>query len=436
MNQLNLDPKIMEAIHLESENMKWQDVSKLKLIGVNDFDGIENLKNLEELVIYGCAILNLEKIFLLNKIVKLTILSTPLKEISGISRLEKLEHLDLIFTYVEDVSFLLNNSNLKYVRLYGNPIYDNQYREIFSYVIDTDYNRNKTIWDISNESDWGFNLRLFKKYDEGCFSTIGRKSILSIPGISVSDQTSISFSSVWTRPMLEDSILLTDRSPVELIRLTYKKLDEGNPLVSTFFPSISSFQMGFSKDAKNWVAVSSLTLDEKIKLNKFIDRFRNQFFYKEDKESLVEYGNGLKIKLPTWYLEFKSIIGLIFPFYNLDLQFGIWDDNSELIVDGNDNWFSYGFIGCEENYATPAIKSGDKLLYTIAQSLNGEEYYSINLASDKDKVIYRYFSEDMLTESIDPKGVHAYYEGYADMLYHIANINIPEIGLIVNGIEL
>ena len=65
---------------------------------ISDISFLENNKNIKELNLWKCK---------------------NIKDFSIISKLNKLEKLDLSYTNISDISFLENNKNIKKLNLYG-----------------------------------------------------------------------------------------------------------------------------------------------------------------------------------------------------------------------------------------------------------------------------------------------------------------------------
>ena len=439
INDAALHKAVSESLGIR-ENYTAGDLATIKglltISGARDMLPLSYCTSLTELTLIGSEISSLDCILGLKNLNSLHIIASTLSNIDRIDALESLVNLSIQFTFVEQINSIWNLPKLRLCRLHGNPILPEDYEKLYNYNLDYPVHsdnlgeRAEPIFDISNKEDWSFTRRLFESGERACFSRIDWRSLLVLPRISKFDSFDSDFVSIWTSTALEYFIFHEGYTAAQLIENCRGKVQADD--AGKNIPYKPRYHLGNWQDAVSWIEKSSLSHEDKRFIRQFIYRFRNKVFFYEERESLNDWQAEFKVKLPEWLVYLRSIFSFILPYYNVEVQFGLKDEQAEELILEDAKWYDFDLDGIsfEDN---KLIQAGEYQLFNICMDSENEVFLAINLASDTDSNVYQYYAESYIGEaSIHPDGLYLAYSSYAKMLSHIYQIKIYDTDVIVS----
>lgn len=137
------------------KNLRYLDLPNLQVDDQEDFNKnfayITQLKNLEELGMYGSNLENMDWIVGFENLTRLYVANNKIDDVNAISKLTSLEYLDISYNDIEDIDPLNNLILLTELNIEANPIKD--YTAIVSlYENLYDYNEDFVIPDIAHDT--------------------------------------------------------------------------------------------------------------------------------------------------------------------------------------------------------------------------------------------------------------------------------------------
>ena len=396
----------------------------LRIEQAKNLNLVQYCSSLESLELFACNLKSLDFLGNLNDLSTLKVLCSTIENIGDIAQCQKLEHLELVYTFVEDLEPLLRLPALKTGSLLGNPWTPESYNELRPRMLSTSSPR----WqkppkiEFSNEDDWKFTRELKERGIPACFSIFDGHYYLVRPGIPKVVNADCDFLRDLPRDFAKSRLSGPNATLDALFDFFTGDRQPDSPRLSLQFQRHR--QVGNSDDAAEWVKASKLPKQTKASLLRLVERFPSASFAKKDSVLWEQWEAEQNIKLPKWLRSILEVLSDIAPDVPRAVQFDNfdhWSPNADRLAE---IWYQLALVGLnsEQEYVADINH-----LYPIAQWLEtGYSTLAVNLANPKDTKIYEYDEHNISSSEGLLDSPRVVFDSYASMLDHIVAVRVKD----------
>jgi len=368
---------------------------------MTSLDGIESLPQLRSLRVIGC----------------------PLTDISALARATRLEHLELLFTFVDDLEPVTKLANLRHARLLGAPWSDRSFLELRPRLLWGDLRLpRRPIIELGTRSDWkhlrtawGGGLRLVAAVLDGVRPVCVRPELTATGRVELLSGSPITLSSALAYQMT------TEQVHKLLVEATARSKDPRARELA------SHRTFGDAATARGWLDDDALTLGEDAQhLRTFIARFPDAVFFREDEAVHEAWARAEGGALPPALARIRRVLA------------GAWaDELAALHVDAfvgdsprEDDATALEYTIKRAPWAAgemPGLRAGfDKQRFTLAQQLGAVSTLGMARAGTGD--VLEWSPHEPATR--DHLG-YPVYRSLAELLGHITKLVLDDDTTIV-----
>jgi hypothetical protein len=404
-------------------------VGPLRIQHAQDLSELRHCPNLRRLELFGCDITDLDFLVGLQQLTTLKVTASTLAEINRLADCPTIEHLELNFTFVEDMRPLLALPRLKSGTLLGNPWSEESFYQLRPQLLQEDSGQGPLL-EFSTRQDWQFGRKLYDYGVPFTFSGLdGTRRVMVRPGIPVYTQAGCDF--------INDT-----EYPVEFLLFELQKMAEVGPEVTALvfdmlakserenanrnFDLNSHRTLGHALEARQWVEQSLLPPTEKAQLLRFIARFPKLIFYKEDKAVIAAIEAMTQATLPAWFADVRTALAFVLPGEQTWVNF----DASATSRLSGDFQFELNQFVVSWDPRKRFVEGNERIQpFTIATSPDIQLLLVFNSADSDDKRIYTYNIESLKDPFYDQEHslsdvLRVVFDSYADLFDHISGIAV------------
>jgi hypothetical protein len=162
---------------------------------------------------------------------------------------------------------------------------------------------------------------------------------------------------------------------------------------------------GSLQDAMNWINASSLSVQDKQVLTRFVNRFPNMIFYKEDDAALDQVEQNENVTLPAEIRNIRKTVAYVNPDERIVFQverFDKWSPRQDAV---KEIWYRFGMIGYSDDEERELLDP--EKLFPIAEAWRtGRSSLAIKL-DHADTNIYEYNQQDLWDNVSEEKPISA-----------------------------
>lgn len=286
------------------------------------------------------------------------------------------ESLELNFTFIEDLSPLLQMEGLRRLRLFGNPLSPVAYNEQLS-----ELRRRIAIVETSTPIEWELARRV---WDAGLRLSYGRTPrrtmMLVEPGDGYVRQVDLSphtcadtlshgADALWAAGWADPAIL-----PDEELYLC-------------------PYETGTVDDAREWLLAAALQPEELVGYTRLLDRFPDQLFYRDHSVALDRFETRHGIRVPPWLrrARVEALAGVAPQRARLKVRFDDMPDPYEVGLLGSDN---------DDNALVERDVCGVLPVGQMVSDSSRESALAVRLTEEADTRVFEYAGAEGLAERI------------------------------------
>ena len=285
-----------------------KELSQLKepsLYGAHTLEDLSSLPNIAFLFVENSTLLTLEGLTNLAKLDWIQINRTTLHDISALAGMSGFGRIDLQYNLIEDISPLLKVKKVRRVMLRGNPLSIESYEEVVPRLrergIDVQISRPES-WELTRHLN---QIGLQASFES--LKTYSRLYCLTPAFIEQLDGPEERFAVIepdTLRQELEAGVdsceELFERYETDVKTLEKKTYRQRAP----------------GKAVAVWIDEAALDPEEAARLQKYIERFCDFHFVREDQERLGRWASSRGARwnqalrsLPDWYIAYRRAVG-------------------------------------------------------------------------------------------------------------------------------
>jgi len=390
-------------------------VKSLTIKHARDLSAIAGCTGLEHLRLLACELEDLYALEEIASIIHLEILCSRLGRTSGLDP-SALQRVEVLF------SSLTEGSNFQGAALgwqgtfIGSPLNDRT-RGVLNELLENGFD----LIDCGSERDWKECRELHDRLG-ACSGALGDNYGLlvrpGIPTLTKNDFDAIRVITGTARSALQDP-------DVTLEKLFTQHADQIEA------PDLSVLAaekiLGYSKDAKQWIAESSLPDPDKAALDSFVTRFRKMVFYRFTRSGTERREKRLQLRLPDQFRAMHETIGGWWPQEALapPVQFDAFEDSASPRADRVKSCTYYlGYRNHGADQREEMLKAG----FIVIGWSKQDPISALAIRLDADTTVYEYSPEDIMDAISDGEAVtesmYPVFRSYAAMLGHIQAIHL------------
>lgn len=386
----------------------------LSISHASDLRALVAFPRLRSLELVASEVADLAAVSSCGNLERLRVVACPLRSVAWLSELRRLSAVDLLMTYVEDLSPLRSLPRLVAGSFIGNPLDERSYLEHRVALLTDNARPPRRALDFPPPSEWSVERAIFQRGYHACFGCIDVRGVLARPG----------------RPLMT-------RRPVDAVEFDEwsaraQLLERGLPLSEIFgrvreadggFDFRCNHEYGNADLARDWVLASSLPAEDKHPLMRFIGRFPGLVFYREREASFRWEEAHKGIRLPAWWRELRAALAFVYPHSPVSVRLERFDRPSITSDRLGQVFYSFGLLGFP-NIEQRGLVDGGRVLYPVADWLAGESStLAINLADPEDQRVYEYAASSVSSGgSLPPGASRVVFERYADLVGRVVEV--------------
>jgi hypothetical protein len=385
-------------------------VRSLTVMHARDLRPLAGCVRLEHLKIVAAELASLDEINELEHLAHLEVQCTRLGSLSGLMT-DTLSRIDVMFCSIEDASGLIGATHGWRGTVVGNPWHEASYGALVAQL-----DGGHGLVDCGSRDDWEECRQLWERLGACSGAVTGSYGLLVRPGIPTLTKNTYDAIHVMTgtaRSALRDADVTLER-----IFAAYAHRIEAPDLSQLSAQRV----LGWSKDAKQWIAESRLGSDDKDALERFVSRFPRLAYYRATKAAIARTEKMLEHPLPYDYRVLRETLDGWNPLGRRMVTFDRFEEYSprgDRIATYTYNLAYYGH-GADEEAAMERAKifcigmSREFPLSALAITLEGTSQ------------VFEYSPEDIsdaLSEGSDVRdSIYPVFSSYAAMLGHVTKI--------------
>lgn len=390
-------------------------VTSLAIKHARDLSAIARCTGLEHLRLLACE---LEDLYALEEITSITHLEILCSRVSTISGLDPsvLQRADVLFSSLTAGSNLQGGALEWRGSFIGSPL-DDRTRGVLNELLENGFN----LIDCGSERDWKECRELYERLG-ACSGVLGDNyGLLVRPGIPMLTKNDYDAIGV---------IAGTARSALNDPNVTLEKLftQHADTIEAPDLSLLAAEKtLGYSKDAKQWIAGSTLPEADQASLDQFVTRFRKMVFYRFASSANERREKRLQLRLPEQYRAMRETIAGWWPQEALapPVQFDAFEESASPRADRVKSLTYYiGYRPHGADQREQMLKAG----FIVIGWSKQEPISALALRLDADTTVYEYSPEDIMDAISDgedvTKSMYPVFRSYAAMLGHVQAIHL------------
>lgn len=324
------------------------------------------------------------------------------------------EALELNFTFVEDLSPLLQMDGLRRLRLFGNPLSPIAYHEQLPAL-----RRKIAIVESSTPKEWELARQVWDAGVRLCYGRTPRRAMMLVePG--------------------EERVRQVDLSPLtcaELLSRGAEALWAGGWADPASDPDIElylcPYETGTAADAREWIRAAEILPVEREGYARLLDRFPDQLFFRDHAIAIDRFETRHDVRVPAWLrrARVEALAGVAPQRARLKVQFDDVPDSYEVGLLGSDN--------DERALVERSICHVLPVGQMISDS-SRESTLAVRLSDDSDTRVFEYAGAEGLAERLrtgyqpDPLK-RPLFHSWASLLGSISSIELDGVQIVAQS---
>ncbi|MFI5752343.1 hypothetical protein ACIBBE_42335 [Streptomyces sp. NPDC051644] len=199
-------------------------------------------------------------------------------------------------------------------------------------------------------------------------------------------------------------------------------------------------RIGGYQDALYWISASSLRIEDKANLNKFVTNYPNFSFFQDATEEISRHERKDRVRIPSWFRHIRETLAFVHPATLTHPPILARFDTSDYDCNMSDSeevqWYQLkiGVMG-EDDRDLFVDQAG---LYPIATWFGTDQsYLAINLRDSSDRRIHEFSGADYWDMSFNGESLEGSNQpafiSYSRMLSHISGFKFADGSIVSAG---
>jgi len=186
----------------------------------------------------------------------------------------------------------------------------------------------------------------------------------------------------------------------------------------------ANISIGYSEDARRWIAASALAQAEQQALNRFTDRFIGALYYAEDTDFLNAVEARHRVRLPAWFRDTRQTLAFLLPYHFVQFQLDDLPGWSRPSENADTLWYELRLRGVD-NQEQRGIIDTNQLFPIGAWLPEADLVFAIRLDDESDHAVYSYRVNNITTQgNIPADSILTVAPTYAEFLTYISTLRL------------